>query len=300
MKKGNYTVYKHTSPSNKVYIGITSKEPEMRWRRGNGYYNNKHFYRTIQKYGWDNIKHEILFSNLTKEKAEQKEIELIKEHNSTNPKYGYNHDYGGNCSESMTEETRMKISIGNKGKVISKETRDKIGKFHKGRKHNKPFPQESRDKLREINTGKTLSESVKYKIKQKSKRYAVRQYSMDGELIAEYSGIRVAARALGLHSESITKCCKGKVKTCGGYIWRYADEELLEGHLQWCKTDYRGGKQTVYQYSKDEVFVAKYDSITSASIVTNISISNIRSCLIGKTKSAGGFIWKHERNNNND
>lgn len=35
-----YTVYKHISPSNKVYIGITSRKPELRWRKGNGYYNN--------------------------------------------------------------------------------------------------------------------------------------------------------------------------------------------------------------------------------------------------------------------
>ena len=32
-----WTVYKHTSPSNKVYIGITSREPKLRWDNGNGY-----------------------------------------------------------------------------------------------------------------------------------------------------------------------------------------------------------------------------------------------------------------------
>ena len=62
-----YSVYKHTSPNGKVYIGITSRKPEQRWSNGYGYVKNKHFTHAINKYGWENIKHEILFSNLTKE-----------------------------------------------------------------------------------------------------------------------------------------------------------------------------------------------------------------------------------------
>lgn len=50
----------HISPSNKRYIGITSQKPEIRWANGKGYSYNKHFYRAIQKYGWDNFEHRIL------------------------------------------------------------------------------------------------------------------------------------------------------------------------------------------------------------------------------------------------
>ena len=32
-----YSVYMHITPSNKVYIGITSKAPEERWMNGRGY-----------------------------------------------------------------------------------------------------------------------------------------------------------------------------------------------------------------------------------------------------------------------
>ena len=61
-----YIVYKHTCPNGKVYIGITSREAKLRWNCGNGYNNNKHFKSAIVKYGWNNIKHEILFDGLTK------------------------------------------------------------------------------------------------------------------------------------------------------------------------------------------------------------------------------------------
>ena len=54
----SYTVYKHTFPNNKVYIGITSQSVSRRWRNGEGYRNKQQLiYRAILKYGWDNIKH---------------------------------------------------------------------------------------------------------------------------------------------------------------------------------------------------------------------------------------------------
>lgn len=88
-----YCVYKHTCPNNKVYVGITSNL-NQRFRHRD-YRNNKHFYDAIQKYGWDNIKHEILYTDLTKEEAEVKEIELIAKYKSNDPKFGYNIRTGG-------------------------------------------------------------------------------------------------------------------------------------------------------------------------------------------------------------
>ena len=69
MEERKFVVYKHTSPNGKVYIGITSQKLNRRFRDGKGYYNNKHFYNAIKKYGWDNFSHEVLFDNLTEEEA---------------------------------------------------------------------------------------------------------------------------------------------------------------------------------------------------------------------------------------
>ena len=72
-----WTVYKHTSPSNKVYIGITSKSCQERWANGNGYKGNSIFSKSIKKYGWKNISHEILYEGLTKKEAIKKEKERL-------------------------------------------------------------------------------------------------------------------------------------------------------------------------------------------------------------------------------
>ena len=43
----NYIVYKHTTPNNKMYIGITMQNVNRRWRNGDGYKDSIFFYRAI-------------------------------------------------------------------------------------------------------------------------------------------------------------------------------------------------------------------------------------------------------------
>ena len=123
-----YTVYKHTSPSGKVYIGITSVEVKRRWQNGTNYKNSPHFYKAILKYGWENISHDILYTNLNKEEAEEKEIELIKEYKSNIHEYGYNTESGGNSKGKASKETREKMSKSKKG--CKKYIDPKTGKMH--------------------------------------------------------------------------------------------------------------------------------------------------------------------------
>jgi hypothetical protein len=75
-----YYIYKHTFPNNKVYIGKTCCNPKYRWGKdGNRYWHNKEMYEDIQKFGWDNIKHEILYDGLTREEASQLEFDLVEQ-----------------------------------------------------------------------------------------------------------------------------------------------------------------------------------------------------------------------------
>ena len=69
MEERKWCVYKHTSPSGKIYIGITCQNPNRRWRNGEGYKKNKYFYRAIQKYGWNNFQHEVIEEGLTEKDA---------------------------------------------------------------------------------------------------------------------------------------------------------------------------------------------------------------------------------------
>ena len=72
-----WSVYKHTLPNGKVYIGITSKEPSQRWNNGFGYQSQHSFFKEIVSCGWDNIKHEIIEENLSEKDAREMERVLI-------------------------------------------------------------------------------------------------------------------------------------------------------------------------------------------------------------------------------
>ena len=120
-----WCVYMHTSPSNKVYIGITC-DVKHRWRNhGEGYKGGTRIYYAIRKYGWENFKHEILFTSLTREEACSKEIELIAQYKSTDAEYGYNLCAGGKLGPTH-EETRRRLSAALMGHRVDPEVSRRV------------------------------------------------------------------------------------------------------------------------------------------------------------------------------
>ena len=130
MEDKKWTVYKHTCPNGKVYIGITSVKPEYRWSNGKGYTGSKYFNNAIKKYGWDNIDHEILFTNMNEKEAKDMERQLIAQYNSNNPQFGYNMTKGGDGTLGIK---RSKEQIEYLKSVLSKSIyqRDLNGKLIK-------------------------------------------------------------------------------------------------------------------------------------------------------------------------
>ena len=70
----------------------------------------------------------------------------------------------------------------------------------------------------------SLSENVNaafYETKTNGNVKIVQQFSKDGELIAVYPSAREAARILNLDASTISKVCRGKNKTHGGFVFKY-------------------------------------------------------------------------------
>lgn len=110
-----YTLYMHVFPNGKRYIGITCVSVFQRWKEGKGYIKQP-VYNAICKYGWDNIEHKILQTNLSKEQAEMQERLFISKYKTINRKHGYNIEKGGYHNGTTSEETKIKISNSCKGK----------------------------------------------------------------------------------------------------------------------------------------------------------------------------------------
>ena len=222
-----YIVYQHKNKINeKVYIGITSQKPEQRWgSQGCNYKSSPHFYSAIQKYGWDNFEHNILFTELTKEQACLKEQELIKEYNSMNREFGYNSTSGGDIF-TMNEETKQKISqamMGNQnnlGHPCSEEKKKKISNAQKGRE----FTEEHKQKLSEAakNRHVPCSEEKKQILKEKSHKKSVYCEELD----KIFESVQECGRQLGIPATNISKLCNGRGKTLKGYHLRYYNDTI--------------------------------------------------------------------------
>jgi len=109
----SYKIYKITFPNNKVYIGQTRRSLTQRlYEHKTDKRGDKQVTKAISKYGFDNLKFEILFDSLSLEEANKKEIELIKKHKNNS----YNITESGGHDRYKDEDYRKKLSLSQKGK----------------------------------------------------------------------------------------------------------------------------------------------------------------------------------------
>ena len=254
-------IYCHTAPNGKRYIGQTCQEPEKRWSHGRGYRGQLHFKRAIDKYGWDNFKHVILCSVSCKEYADHLEQWFIKKWDTFNPEHGYNHTRGGggcygfhpsdetieklrqaNLNRSWTDEQREQISNSLKegyasGRIakpsMSEAARKKMSKDRTGDgnpMYGKHHSKETCARMSKARTGMRRTAEQRKKMSasryasDKIQRRAVNQYSLEGELIAQYRSIKEASEATNIVSQQIRACCIHLNWTAKGTIWRFQDQ----------------------------------------------------------------------------
>lgn len=256
----NYKIYKHTSPNGKCYIGITKQELTERWRGGDGYRNCTAFYRAIEKYGWDNIEHEVIDRATTLKQANEKERFYISEYKSNDKRYGYNCTDGGDGVSGWkpTEEQRRKNSESKKEMWKNQETRDALTQERRCRGQSEAERERltrlSRDNwdnaeirerllahLSELNQDKEIKNAHSQKMKslwkespetfmqnRKYKTGAENKCSkpvrcIDTGLV--YSNAREAERETGVSYKYISACAIKSRNSAKGQRWEFANEQ---------------------------------------------------------------------------
>ena len=264
MEERKFIVYKHTSPSGKVYIGMTCLKPLQRWKKdGSGYKRNTHFWGAIQKYGWGNFKHEILAENLTQADAEKLEIEQIEKNKSTDKNFGYNIVSGG-CVNFPTEETKLKISKANKGRKWTEEQKQRIAGRDKGRF----VCDEWRAKMSIAQTGRKHPEEVKIKISEANK----------GRIFTEE------------HRRNISKACVGRKMS------EETKKKISDTLLKLGRTMPEEHKEKLRKIQSKPVICLEtkviYESAKQASDILNIPRTSIAANVNKRTKSAKGLHFE--------
>lgn len=178
-------IYKAIFPNNKIYIGQTQRTLEYRkkehWYEYLKNRRNSYFYNAIKKYGWDNIKWEIVENNIINiDILNEREMFYISKYNTFGD-CGYNMNLGGNNKNGciVSQETRKKMSEYRKGKpalnlgkIRSEEAKKKTGDANRGRcpwNKGKKVSNEIKKKMSISLMGHSTSQETKNKISKSNK-----------------------------------------------------------------------------------------------------------------------------------
>jgi group I intron endonuclease len=202
-------IYKITNrTNNKIYIGQTVRGLEERINE-HLRHRTTYFDKMFKKSNVKDFIIEIIDSANSIEELNKKEIYWINKHNSLYPN-GYNMCRGGENTTGYKhkEESKKKMSISKSkmylgannpffNKTHSKEQKEKWSRDRKGMAH---LTEEQRNKLKETHVTKKVK-------------------NIDtGEI---FVSIKDAANQYNLKATHISRVCKGKRKTTGGFRWSY-------------------------------------------------------------------------------
>ena len=199
-------IYKLTNKINgKVYIGQTVRTLEERIKEHTSH-NKTAISKAIRKYGINNFEIEIIEKCKTVKELNSREKYWIKKYNSFS-ETGYNLCEGGENTKGFKHReyskhkmsvTKSKMYIGKNnpfyGKHHSKEQCEKWSKERKGRDMSKVTEAAKKVnsiKVKNIETGEVFNSIVE------------------------------AAEKYNLKATHITRVCRGKRKTTGGFHWEY-------------------------------------------------------------------------------
>lgn len=169
----------------------------------------KQYHSLIMKEKWTSEGYRKLWAQISQsEEYKRKKTESVS--GTKNGMYGRTH----------SEESKAKMSqsrFGEKniwyGKVKSKDYREKI-----------------RNGMKEYHENHRVSDETRERIANRIS-IPVQQFSVSGELISTYDSATIAGGSVGIDPSCIIKVCKGKRKSAGGYIWKYANKQ--ESAIQW-------------------------------------------------------------------
>lgn len=231
-----YGIYDPNNPDVIRYIGKTKKNVKQRL--------NQHIYLSkqgvkrpinlwIKKLLNNNVIPEIIEIEKTNiDEWCDREIYWVSFYREKNELLNLSDGGGSNLNYTPSQETRKKISEGNKGKIgywknkkLTDDHKLKIGESGLGKKRNEITKKNISDSL----LGRKLTEEHKLNLSKsnkgkisKNKKPVIKICLETGEELKIYESLELAMIDNNIKSKgNIVSVCKNKRKKCGGFSWKY-------------------------------------------------------------------------------
>ena len=293
----NCGIYLWTNVKNgKKYVGQSSnlRDRYLSFLRFDQGYAGSRINNARKKYNnKSDWKYEVL-EYCTEQELDEREMYYINLYNSVNN--GYNLSNGGKSirgfkwNEEQKDKKRGKNHplygkpAYNKGVPMGEEQKRKLSKQKKEyyKTHDGFFK------------GKHHKDDAKKKLSDSHKKTPIIQYTLDGKYVNEFESICEASRITNIDKGSISSCVGRKIYTVEGFIFLKKGEILTKEHLSLISKREERSKRSILQISNNGIIIKEFKNAMEAERETKICNGSIYKCLNGKTKSAGGYIWKYK------
>ena len=286
-------IYKITNKTNaKSYIGQTKRDYNVRihehfrdaYRPKSLTYNTL-FHRAIRKYGINNFDITILeqCENNQLDAREQYWIEFY----SSFPD-GYNMNAGGN---------QVNAKIFDYYDIYQAKINESLNASELSERFNC-----SKATIQAALKSYGLTKSEISRLSANRRNKTVFSYNPNTKIYQVFDSIASASKETLVARTNINKALKNEIKSAGEYLWGNTQAELqikIDAH-----TNLRplAHQLKIDKYSLKNEYLTTYDSLTEAlaSVGKPANSGGITNNLKGRAKSAYGFIWKYNSNNNNN
>jgi hypothetical protein len=197
-----YKLYLKTSPSGKKYLGKFTERKDGRsvyQYKGSGVYWLRHLeYNNLTA---SDIETEILYETDSFDDFKKEAIKYSKLWEvSTNEEFA-------NLVDETGDGDAKRSKRGWKNEGTSKACKERVG-FR-----NPMFGKSN------LGVSKRMKGLTGYKNPSSKEVF---QYDKEGNFLQKFGSTREASRILKVDQGSISLCCRGKIKTAGGYTWKYS------------------------------------------------------------------------------
>jgi hypothetical protein len=242
--------------------------------------------RAIRKYGWENIKHEVIDTAESREEAEVKERHYIEFFMSDRPEHGYNILPGGDVATNpLTDEIRYKLGNGQRGRSRTDEEKSRISagvretfsrpdsNGHLGMHH----ADSTRQKMSESQTERWSKDPSRREAASERMRQRMENPEFRAKIAGNLSQYRRKPGEWSMPEEA-----KAKISNHNRGKWI--------GSKSPCS-------KAVLQYDVDGNFIRRWSNACEVERAGVASRSNVAKCCRGEphVKTVGGFVWKYEK-----
>ena len=241
--------------------------------------------KAIRKYGWENIRHEVIDTAESKEVAEAKERYYINLYGSDRPTHGYNVLPGGDVADNpLTDEIRYKLGNGQRGRSRTDEEKTRISvgvreKFsrpdsngHLGMHH----ADSARQKMSASQTERWSEDQSRREAASERMRQRMSDPEYRSKIADNLSQYRRKPGEWTMPEDARTKISE---HNRGKWV----------GDKSPCS-------KAVLQYDTDGNFIRRWANAGEVERAGIAGRSNVSACCRGKphVKTVGGFVWRFE------